>query len=38
MPRAINNLAIACLLQTTALDVARVDENVFRQAAGEFQL
>lgn len=38
LPRAINNLAIACLLQATALDAARVDENVFRQAAGEFQL
>jgi len=38
LPRAINNLAIACLLQATALNVARVDEEVFRQAAGEFQL
>ena len=38
LPRAINNLAIACLLQATALNVARVDEDVFRQAAGEFQL
>lgn len=38
LPRAINNLAIACLLQATAQDAARVDEDVFRQAAGEFQL
>lgn len=38
LPRAINNLAIACLLQATALDVVRVDEHVFRQAAAEFQL
>ncbi len=38
LPRAINNLAIACLLQATALNVARVDEEVFRQAAAEFQL
>ena len=38
LPRAINNLAIACLLQATALDVARIDEDVFRQATSEFQL
>lgn len=38
LPRAINNLAIACLLQARALDLARVDEHVFRQAAGEFQM
>jgi len=38
LPRAINNLAIACLLQATAADLARVDEEVFRQAAAEFQL
>lgn len=38
LPRAINNLAIACLLQAVAADVARVDEAIFRQAAGEFQL
>jgi general secretion pathway protein A len=38
LPRAINNLAIACLLQATAHGAARVDEDVFRQAAGEFQL
>lgn len=38
VPRAINNLAIACLLQATASRLARVDEDVFQQAAAEFQL
>jgi hypothetical protein len=38
LPRAINNPAIACLLQATAAGAARVDEAVFRQAAAEFQL
>ena len=38
LPRAINNLAIACLLQATAAGVAHVDEEVFRQATAEFQL
>lgn len=38
LPRVINNLAIACLLQATAANAARIDEQVFRQAAGEFQL
>jgi len=38
LPRAINNLAIACLLQATAVGAARVDEEVFRQATAEFQL
>ncbi|MFV1990084.1 MAG: ExeA family protein [Acidimicrobiales bacterium] len=38
LPRAINNLAIACLLQATASGAARVDEGIFRQAAAEFQL
>ena len=38
LPRAINNLAIACLLQATALGVTRIDEDVFRHAAAEFQL
>ena len=38
LPRAINNLAIACLLQATATGAARVDEDVFRQAVAEFQL
>jgi general secretion pathway protein A len=38
LPRAINNLAIACLLQATAAGAARVDEDAFRQATSEFQL
>jgi general secretion pathway protein A len=38
LPRAINNLAIACLLQATAAGAARVDADVFRQATSEFQL
>lgn len=38
LPRMINNLAIACLLQATAKGLARVDEDVFQQAAAEFQL
>ena len=38
LPRAINNLAIACLLQATAAGAARVDQEVFRQANTEFQL
>jgi general secretion pathway protein A len=38
LPRAINNMAIACLLQATALGVTRIDEEVFRQAAAELQL
>lgn len=38
LPRSINNLAIACLLQATAANLARVDEDVFRQATAEFQL
>lgn len=38
LPRAINNLAISCLIQATATKLARVDEEVFRQAAGDFQL
>ena len=38
LPRAINNLAIACLLQATAAGAARVNEEVFRQATAEFQL
>lgn len=38
VPRAINNLAIACLLQATASELGRVDEDVFRRAASEFQL
>lgn len=38
VPRAINNLAIACLLQATASELARIDEDVFQRAAAEFQL
>jgi general secretion pathway protein A len=38
LPRAINNLAIACLLQATAVAAARVDEDLFRQATADFQL
>ena len=38
VPRSINNLAVACLLQATASEVARVDNDIFRRAASEFQL
>lgn len=38
VPRQINNLATACLLQATARKLARVGEAVFQQAAQEFQL
>jgi general secretion pathway protein A len=38
LPRAINNLAIACLVQATALGLTRIDADVFQQAAAEFQL
>jgi general secretion pathway protein A len=38
LPRAINNLAIACLMQATSRGTARVDQDVFRQATSEFQL
>ncbi|MGI9458287.1 MAG: ExeA family protein [Aeoliella sp.] len=38
IPRYINNLATACLLQATARKVARIDDDLFQQAAGEFQL
>ncbi|HQU43436.1 MAG TPA: AAA family ATPase [Pirellulales bacterium] len=38
VPRQINNLATACLLQATARKLARVDDAVFQQAAHEFQL
>lgn len=38
VPRYINNLATACLLQAAARKAARVDEDLFQQAAGEFQL
>jgi general secretion pathway protein A len=38
LPRAINHLATACLLQATARNVQRIDETVFQQAATEMQL
>ena len=38
VPRQINNLATACLLQATARKVLRIDDALFQHAAGEFQL
>ena len=38
VPRQINNLATACLLQATARKVMRIDDDLFQYAAGEFQL
>jgi type II secretory pathway predicted ATPase ExeA len=38
VPRQINNLATACLLQASAQKVVRIDDNLFQRAAGEFQL
>jgi general secretion pathway protein A len=38
VPRQINNLATACLLQATARKLARIDEDIFQQAAQELQL
>jgi general secretion pathway protein A len=38
IPRQINNLATACLLQATACNAMRVDEALFQQTTGEFQL
>jgi general secretion pathway protein A len=38
IPRAINNLATACLLQAASGNVARIDEAVFQQTSAEFQL
>lgn len=38
LPRQINNLATACLLQATARNLLRIDDNLFQQAVGEFQL
>ena len=38
LPRAVNNLAIACLLQATARRAPRIGEEIFQQAAAEFQL
>lgn len=38
VPRQINNLATACLLQAAARKVLRIDEGLWQQAVGEFQL
>jgi len=38
VPRQINNLATACLLQASARNVARIDDALFQQVASEFQL
>jgi general secretion pathway protein A len=38
LPRAINHLATACLLQATARNLQRIDDSVFQQASTELQL
>ena len=38
IPRQINNLATTCLLQATARNVMRIDEQLFQEATAEFQL
>ena len=38
VPRAINNLATACLLQAAARNVLRIDDVLFQQSSAEFQL
>lgn len=38
VPRYINNIAVACLMQATAQRLPRVDDDVFARAVGEFQL
>lgn len=38
VPRLINNLATACLLQAAARKVRRIDDDLFQQVLGEFQL
>ena len=38
VPRLINNLATACLLQATARKVRRIDDELFQQVVSEFQL
>ena len=38
VPRAINNLATACLLQAAAHNVLRIDDALFQQTSAEFQL
>ena len=38
VPRRINNLATACLLEAAVHQVRRIDDELFQQAVGEFQL
>ena len=38
VPRQIDNLATACLLEATVRKVRRIDDALFQQAVGEFQL
>ena len=38
VPRQINNLATACLLQATVRKVRRIDDELLQQTVGEFQL
>lgn len=38
VPRLINNLATACLLQATARQVVRIDDELFQNTVAEFQL
>lgn len=38
IPRQINNLATACLLQATAQNASRVTDAILQQTLGEFQL
>lgn len=38
IPRLINNLVTACLIQATSKKLARIDDDVFQHAASEFQL
>jgi len=38
VPRQVNNVAVACLMQATAQKLPRVDDDVFQRAVGEFQL
>lgn len=38
LPRAINHLATACLLQGAASNVQRIDETIFQHAVAEVQL
>ena len=38
LPRAINHLSTACLLQATARNVHQINEALFQEACSEFQL